>query len=404
MKPEATEFDSETSDSNPQSNRDTGPLIELISPSSINPSEYDTFSNYKKNLFLVTAESLFWIFSGLLFVSLLLQFVIYSDAATIRNAVLLRAYVLLIILGYLLSIRNSEFVRDRVVFFTSLGISVAYAIAGYFTGRIAALESFFAYAYYAPCIAILMPVNLYPRIFITFLFPGSYLLAYLYSEPGLSSTPTFPQQLISFTVLCFLCVLIGHMFFYLFRQNFFYRRQAEQQQEELQYMATHDQLTGLYNRRFMENRLEEEFERATRYDRQLSVLMIDLDHFKQINDTYGHRAGDRVLEFVGELINHTLENSVRRCDIGGRFGGEEFLLVLPETNLQGAQKVAKRIRETLAEEEFTSPEGESFSVTCSVGGASFGAEHESPETLVQEADSSLYEAKEAGRNQVVLQA
>lgn len=171
-------------------------------------------------------------------------------------------------------------------------------------------------------------------------------------------------------------------------------------EEELSEMATRDVLTGLFNRRETARLLEEEVSRAARYRRSLSLLWIDLDRFKSINDRFGHAAGDRVLQCVSRL----LENSVRNVDTVGRFGGEEFVVILPEMGRQDAEEIAERLRRKAA--EATCPingEGvgeESVEVTISVGVAVYPEHGSNSAELCLVADQAMYRAKRAGRNRI----
>ncbi|GIX46361.1 MAG: hypothetical protein KatS3mg131_0572 [Candidatus Tectimicrobiota bacterium] len=175
-------------------------------------------------------------------------------------------------------------------------------------------------------------------------------------------------------------------------------RQRAQLEAELYRLARFDDLTGLYNRRYLLDRLAEEFLRARRYGSPLCVAMLDLDHFKEVNDTYGHLMGDTVLATVGGVIRAT----VRATDIAGRYGGEEFCLVLTETKLEGARLLAERLRRRVAAEPFPAPHGATFFVTCSIGVAPFTPDMRNVTTLLARADQALYQAKAAGRNRVVL--
>jgi diguanylate cyclase (GGDEF)-like protein len=165
-----------------------------------------------------------------------------------------------------------------------------------------------------------------------------------------------------------------------------------QGREELERLSTTDALTKLYNRRYLMTRLEEEGRRARRSDRPFSMLMIDVDHFKRYNDTYGHQAGDEVLAGVAAA----LQECVREVDCAARYGGEEFVVVLPETPAEGAIDVAARIRSRLSAEAF--PGGK---VTVSLGIAEFPADGETPDFVLRAADAALYRAKREGRDRVV---
>ena len=167
--------------------------------------------------------------------------------------------------------------------------------------------------------------------------------------------------------------------------------------DRLERLAAVDPLTDAYNRRFGLARLGEEFSRAIRAENPLGVLMFDLDHFKAINDAYGHLAGDRVLRAVARACRRV----IREGDVLVRYGGEEFLVLLPGAGLDDIREIGERIRRAVA--ETTVPEGEQrIAVTVSAGGASYRESIDSPEALIEAADAALYEAKDTGRNRVVL--
>jgi len=167
----------------------------------------------------------------------------------------------------------------------------------------------------------------------------------------------------------------------------------------LKRMATSDALTGLANRRSAMAKLDREWRRAGRTGAAFAVILLDVDHFKGVNDTYGHDIGDLVLKYVAQ----TLQQSAREVDMVARFGGEEFLIILPETDPGGAQHVAERIRKTLAKRQLRLPDGRKLRVTASLGVASVrSGELPHVDALIKLADESLYVAKESGRNRVVV--
>jgi two-component system cell cycle response regulator len=173
------------------------------------------------------------------------------------------------------------------------------------------------------------------------------------------------------------------------------RRQIERQRRELERLATTDVLTGVFNRRVLLERLELELRRCRRYGSRLCVLLLDVDHFKRINDAYGHLAGDGVLVTLG----HILRTRVRGTDVTGRYGGEEFCVLLPETDLEPGRELAERLRQHVAAEAFTAG-ATTFRVTCSVGVAHFTDARQKVADLLQAADKALYRAKELGRDRV----
>jgi two-component system cell cycle response regulator len=165
-----------------------------------------------------------------------------------------------------------------------------------------------------------------------------------------------------------------------------------QYKKRLELMAVTDGLTGLYNHRFIFERLEEEIAKVARYGRPLSIIMLDIDNFKQVNDTFGHRAGDEVILSAA----HAIMASLRKTDVAGRYGGEEFLVLLPETDLKAAHIVAEKIRNTVALLQF---ETKDLAVTISAGVAE-AEKGESFEALINRADAKLYTAKRNGKNRV----
>ncbi len=173
------------------------------------------------------------------------------------------------------------------------------------------------------------------------------------------------------------------------------RRQIERQRRELERLATTDVLTGVFNRRVLLERLELELRRFRRYGSRLCVLLLDVDHFKRVNDSHGHLAGDAVLVALGQI----LRTRVRATDMAGRYGGEEFCVLLPETDLEAGRELAERLRQRVAAEAFAAG-GAAFRVTCSVGVAEFDTARQKVTDLLQAADEALYRAKQEGRDRV----
>lgn len=165
-------------------------------------------------------------------------------------------------------------------------------------------------------------------------------------------------------------------------------------------LAITDSITKLYVHRYFQMRLEEEVARSRRYNSTISLLMCDIDHFKPINDNYGHQQGDAILKEVSKI----LRKNVRNTDIAARYGGEEFAIILPETTQADAKIVAERIRRDVAHFDFPSimPGQPSVKCSISIGVAGFPLNADNKDQLIQKADSALYKAKDGGRNKVVL--
>jgi diguanylate cyclase (GGDEF)-like protein len=165
--------------------------------------------------------------------------------------------------------------------------------------------------------------------------------------------------------------------------------------EEVQRLAITDSLTGLYNRRHFFELAEHELQRARRYRRSLSAIMLDIDHFKQVNDTYGHAVGDHVLKEVAD----SCRQAMRKEEVLGRYGGEEFVIMMPESNLVATCQVAERLRQSIAQKTIDTEVGPVM-VTVSLGVITLDDECSTLETLLAGADQALYWAKRSGRNRV----
>jgi two-component system cell cycle response regulator len=170
-----------------------------------------------------------------------------------------------------------------------------------------------------------------------------------------------------------------------------------QYHEEIYRMTIIDGLTQVHVKRYLLEALDKEVMRARRHVRDLSFLMLDIDHFKKINDVHGHLAGDYVLKEVARLIQHR----IRRDEVLARYGGEEFAIILPETNLEGARALAEGLRERIEQSRFVF-QGEIIRVTISIGGALLEDDKVSTD-LIGRADEKLYAAKRAGRNRVFVE-
>ena len=168
--------------------------------------------------------------------------------------------------------------------------------------------------------------------------------------------------------------------------------------KEFRELAIRDGLTGLFNYRYAQERLEDEFDRATRFERELSVLFIDLDHFKFFNDAHGHQAGDEILQILSGIMT----KSVRESDTLARWGGEEFIVIALETAREDACRLAERIRMSVIEYSFPNAEQQPLGlISLSIGVASRSDGTDSYEKLLRLADDAVYSAKDAGRNRTV---
>ena len=184
--------------------------------------------------------------------------------------------------------------------------------------------------------------------------------------------------------------------------NLSLEQKVKDRTEQIENLLRTDQLTGCFNRRYLIEKMPQEIKKALRYKKSLSLIMCDLDHFKKVNDTYGHQIGDLVLKEFVRCINEACRNDI---DWVARYGGEEFIIVMPETDLEGAGFLAERIRSAIAEKSIAF-DSQEIHITVSFGVTGFNTstppERISIEYLIKEADRCLYRAKEEGRNRVVI--
>jgi diguanylate cyclase (GGDEF)-like protein len=167
--------------------------------------------------------------------------------------------------------------------------------------------------------------------------------------------------------------------------------------ETLREHATQDAVTGLHNRRYLDENLERELHRAKRFESPLCVTMLDIDHFKQFNDRFGHQAGDVVLNSLGQL----LRDNVRKSDLACRYGGEEFVLVFPDSALADTCRRVEQIRQSVKRLELQNGDQVLNGITMSAGIAQARGDGGTPSELLRAADEALYEAKRAGRDRVI---
>ncbi|MHC1759044.1 MAG: GGDEF domain-containing protein [Negativicutes bacterium] len=173
--------------------------------------------------------------------------------------------------------------------------------------------------------------------------------------------------------------------------------EGKRMEEELQYQATTDGLTGIFNRRYFLTRADEELQRIQRVDGTCSLLMLDIDHFKRVDDKFGHAAGDTALKW----ITLRCREATRSRDFVGRIRGDEFAILLLEIGILGAKQVAERLRQNIQDTAFKTEEGIQIPLSVSIGIAEHSSKSESPSELMIRADKALYRAKNEGRNKVV---
>ncbi len=183
------------------------------------------------------------------------------------------------------------------------------------------------------------------------------------------------------------------------RKLSFVNVQLAESNRKLEEMTLTDELTGLYNMRFMLQFLEKQFDLSARYDRAFSIMMVDLDHFKNVNDSNDHLVGSAAIKAVGGVI----EVTSRKSDIKARYGGDEYIIALPEADQTAAKLAGERLRKAISECELTGSDGHKFTITASIGATTFNKMiHKNYLDVVKDADAAMYRAKQMGRNRVYL--
>lgn len=173
-------------------------------------------------------------------------------------------------------------------------------------------------------------------------------------------------------------------------------KELDKKNKMLQDLANKDGLTGIYNHRYFQDFLLNQFKLSARYRRPLSLILIDIDNFKNFNDTYGHQSGDNILKGMSKILTSV----IREVELAARYGGEEFVVVLPETILKNGALVAERLRKVIEQAPFQTESGETINITCSFGVSTFYLKMTSTRELIEAADKMLYKAKKEGRNRV----
>ena len=321
----------------------------------------------------------------------------------LRTALALYFVLLAILLGIWLAIRRASpehrgFVLVTVVLWfvaTGLGANVVGAfstpiLAAFMAGALSAMLLFerrvATFGVLLGALLLFVPVP--------FVALGIVPYAPLYLAPpfaGMHPSPTWIFTTSAFG-MAILAVPVGLLGAVLARWR--------KRDEEIHRLARFDGLTDVANRRYFLVLLGAEVERARRYGSKVSLLLLDLDHFKSVNDRFGHQTGDAILVHVARLLSRDV---LRRIDVLGRYGGEEFAILLPETDSAGAHVVAERCRRAIAESAIAVDGGEELRITTSMGCATFDpARHGTVDDLVRAVDDALYAAKDGGRDRVVV--
>ncbi|MFB6346896.1 MAG: GGDEF domain-containing protein [bacterium] len=288
--------------------------------------------------------------------------------------------------------------RYRNSFYLGI-VTFCMALGGYLLGSVKGTEftGFYYMAYLAPMYTIVLCVGLTKRILAAAGTSAAFLTTYLLATPVEVPVDFYLHYFPYWIPVVTVNAVIGHAIYQYDYRMFEKERELKKRRQEVERLANQDQLTSLLNRTHFTPLAEETFERAQENDEDLSLIMLDLDHFKNINDTYGHLAGDRVLSRTGKII----DRKTRDKDVCCRFGGEEFCILMPGTDREGAERMAERIKREITLQSFDTNGDLSFSVTCSMGVSELNSAIQSLQDLIRDADAKLYEAKNQGRDEIV---
>ena len=341
------------------------------------------------------AQILQWIQVSLMVLLLMALFVVLlAQQGDRRTLYIVMITGFLLLLGFMMILNRTGF------YVLSSGLTAALLLTGpwlsVYLDQSAARNDFFPFVY------IVLPVQMcamfIPVKLILLIAAGQVALlgAVIGTNPNFLGTNW--QSLLVFAIFALVLSIVT---------SFVMRRQMEQidnnrrllaeNEMRLRELSVRDSLTGLFNRRYMEETLKKEIYRAERKKRNVSVVITDLDGFKTVNDTYGHGLGDAVLIQVADL----LQSGIRNGDVACRYGGDEFVLILPECSLADTKVRAETLRENIGHTLYRQDEYELGTVTVSIGVSAYPENGSSPEELLAAADKALYIAKKSGRNRVV---
>lgn len=354
-------------------------------------------SSLKRNLFMAHARRLVRRRTKVVLTGVLLlvagfwpvDFLIIPDPETRRIFSAWRGMTILTIGTSVVLVEFSDFLQRWVNAFYVIVFSLHLPLSGYMMGLNRGLSFPWLYlGLIVPMCTVIFSMSQLKR-FLTCLWLSSlYVGAYVLTQADPLQYEYYGHVMTMTSSAVVLGSITGHVIHQLDYVTFENRRSLKVKRQKVTRLARKDQLTGLNNRREFERRYFENFH--ARSDRPFALIMLDLDDFKSVNDTYGHAGGDLVLDRMGTF----LEERSRREDIPGRLGGDEFAVALPDTRLDEARDMAERLKRDLRNHDFRAHDGQTFTVSCSIGIAVRKNGEQDPEALQRRADNALYESKE----------
>lgn len=267
--------------------------------------------------------------------------------------------------------------------------AIHYFATGYLLVPGSGLGSLASFVYLVPIIGMLAPLYLYDRLALMIGTPLFWFIG-LYMKIGFVFEP-FVYTGFGLYVSVSFCYIVSHLFYFQLLESSFYReRELRQKKQTIDKIAKYDPLTDLYRRAEFNRQLDNRIERAHKYDEKIAVFMIDLDHFKKVNDNYGHDVGDKVLRKFADRLAKVPGENIRSTDLVGRYGGEEFAAAFGQVDDGGVMQIAQRLRKMVENEIFVEDGG--FNLTVSIGVAHLRV-GDTRDDIMKRADQALYEAK-----------
>ena len=306
----------------------------------------------------------------------------------IITAFLVLVYALISTYLYFSSTKKINFShKSFVISFGVMGFIIAITRTMLFQNSIFTLPTIYLAVNYGLAVIIYLKPTISLIIYSSAVFSSIYLFSVFHSE---QIVYPYISDVISNAIVAWIVSAINY---HRYLKNFSNKLKISEMNQELKKLSSRDALTELYNRRKLDDFLQQELDRTKRYQLEFSVIIIDIDNFKEVNDNYGHNVGDQILVKFSQL----LAANIRDADKLGRWGGEEFLIIAPETELESAFQLAEKLRKIIAEYNFDQIE----SLTASFGAAEYNND-QSIYQLINRADMALYKAKENGKNNVCL--
>ncbi len=349
-------------------------------------SEFDK-ETFNHNTFIIIILGYFLFFEQLFY-----AFFVREPGSTYQQIHFITALLMILFAGIATYIYQKDFTKVNkyhkkfVIIFVLSGLLIAIVRTSLLQLQLYSLPTIYLAVIYGMAVAFYFP----PILSFALYSSSSILLIFLLSGQPIAQEFSYVQDIISNNIIAWVVSVLNFNSYF---NGFIKSKKISDMNGKLRYISERDPLTDLYNRRKLNDLLIDEIKRIGRTNEFFSVIILDIDNFKNVNDTYGHNIGDEVLVNFSEI----LKSNIRELDKPGRWGGEEFLIIAPATDKKGAENLAKKLKKLINNNDFGKPER----LTASFGVATYNHE-ESVYQLINRADKALYEAKSTGKNRVIV--